>query len=77
MPQNPYLTLGLAPNPQPSLESSKAAYKRMAAMYHPDRGGDPEKFVLVTKAWEQIQKQHLEQDQFEDIFKDLAKRFRQ
>ena len=32
----------------------KKAYRRQAVIHHPDKGGDPEKFKEVTKAFETL-----------------------
>ena len=32
----------------------KKAYRRLAVIHHPDKGGDPEKFKEVTKAFETL-----------------------
>lgn len=49
---DPYHTLGVSRNA--SEDDIKKAYKKLAMEYHPDRGGDQEKFKEVTAAYEQI-----------------------
>ena len=49
-----YAVLGL---PQTaSLEEVKRNYKRLAAVFHPDKGGYTEAMVLLNRAYEQIQR---------------------
>jgi DnaJ family protein A protein 2 len=35
-----------------SAREIKNAYKKLALEHHPDKGGDPEKFKLITAAYE-------------------------
>lgn len=42
--------LGVPPEAQPG--EIRRAYRRLAALHHPDRGGDPERFVAIRAAWE-------------------------
>jgi DnaJ-class molecular chaperone len=37
-------------------EQIKRAYRRLAAMHHPDRGGDAAAFTRIRKAYEQAMK---------------------
>lgn len=34
-----------------SMNEIRKAYKRMSLKYHPDKGGDPKKFILISKAY--------------------------
>ncbi len=38
-----------------SLEFARAAYRRLAAEHHPDRGGSAERMAEINRAWEQVQ----------------------
>ena len=49
---NHYDVLGVAP--MASQPEIREAYKRLAVEGHPDKGGDPEKFVLITEAYSEI-----------------------
>ncbi|MBA7634320.1 hypothetical protein ES703_41904 [subsurface metagenome] len=50
-----YAVLGL---PQTaSLEEVKGNYKRLALVFHPDKGGYDEAMVLLNRAYERIQQQ--------------------
>lgn len=46
-----FVALGLAP-PITSADVSRA-YRRKAKLYHPDHGGDPEKFKAIQRAYEE------------------------
>lgn len=50
---NPYQVLGIRDNAPK--EECKKAYRRLCAKYHPDNGGDKDKFDEVNKAWTMIQ----------------------
>lgn len=50
---NPYKVLGVADGS--SIDNCKKAYRRLCKLYHPDTGGDAEKFDAVNKAFEAIQ----------------------
>lgn len=50
---NPYEILGLPPDA--TVEDAKAAYRRLAQIHHPDKGGTVEKFrqlALALKSFE-------------------------
>jgi hypothetical protein len=36
----------------PTLDEVQAAYRRLARQHHPDRGGDPARFVTIQQAYE-------------------------
>lgn len=46
---DPYLTLGLSRAATPG--AIKTAYRQRAQTAHPDRGGDPQEFIAVVKAF--------------------------
>jgi curved DNA-binding protein len=48
MMRDPYQILGV--NKDASQEEIKAAYRKLAKKYHPDLGGDPEKFKEINEA---------------------------
>lgn len=50
---NPYQVLGVKDGAP--LEECKKAYRKLCAKYHPDNGGDSDKFYEVNKAWSMIQ----------------------
>ena len=50
--QDPYRTLGVSR--KASEAEIRTAYRKLAKEYHPDTGGDTEKFKEVTNAYEQI-----------------------
>jgi hypothetical protein len=52
---SPYEALYLLPTAP--MEVVKAAYRALAFIYHPDRGGDAEAFKDITKAYEEIVEQ--------------------
>ncbi|TSC52938.1 MAG: molecular chaperone DnaJ [Parcubacteria group bacterium LiPW_39] len=45
-----YKTLGIGKNASP--DEIKRAYRRLAQQYHPDKGGDPEKFKEINEAYQ-------------------------
>lgn len=51
-PVNYYKVLGLDPEAEP--EVIRAAYRELAAKYHPDRGGDSERMRLINEAYAQL-----------------------
>ncbi len=53
---DPYETLFLTPDaPAYILE---AVWKATVAKYHPDKGGDPERFLEMKKAYERIKERN-------------------
>lgn len=46
-------TLGFAPTDRPTLEQVDEAYRRLAMLHHPDRGGSTEQFQRINRAREQ------------------------
>lgn len=48
--KNPWNTLGLSPAATP--EEIKRAYRKLAAIHHPDRGGNKDKFDELQKAYD-------------------------
>jgi hypothetical protein len=51
---NPYDTLGIPHGS--SKEVAQAAYRKLAMLHHPDRGGSEAKFKEVKAAWESIER---------------------
>lgn len=49
---DPYKELGL--NPNCTEEDIKKRYRSLAQMYHPDKGGDPEKFLSIKRAYDTL-----------------------
>lgn len=47
---NPYAILELQPDCTP--DEIHSAYRRLAKQYHPDKGGDPEKFRQLKEAYD-------------------------
>lgn len=47
---DPYEILGLSPGA--TQQAVKAAYRQKVQLAHPDRGGDPEDFILVVRAFD-------------------------
>ena len=52
MLNNPYKVLGV-PNGA-SKDVCKKAFRKLSALYHPDNGGDADKFFEIKSAWEKI-----------------------
>ncbi len=49
---DPYVTLHLLPSAPPELV--KVAYRCLAQIYHPDRGGDEERMKAINRAYEKL-----------------------
>ena len=49
---DPHQLLGVKPGASP--EELKAAYRKQAMKYHPDRGGDPDKFKQISEAYSRL-----------------------
>ena len=54
-----YDTLGL--NTQATDEEVKKAYRKLAMVHHPDKGGDEKKFKEITEAYENITNKNFDQ----------------
>ena len=52
---NSYKILGVEPNS--SKDEIKKAYRKLAMKYHPDKGGDQQKFKEITNAYEDLTKE--------------------
>ncbi len=50
-----WVTLGVAINA--SHDQARDAYRKLAAIHHPDKGGDAARFHEIQRAWEAAQKQ--------------------
>ena len=50
---NPYKVLGVADDAD--LKVVKAAYRKLVKLYHPDLGGDTQKFLVIQEAFEDIE----------------------
>lgn len=63
-----YKVLGVSENASP--EDIKKAYYRLAHKYHPDKGGDEEKFKEVNEAYQTLsdKKKRAQYDQFRHVF---------
>lgn len=48
--KNPYITLNM--HPKANLDQIKAAFKKMSKKTHPDKGGNPDDFIEVKKAYD-------------------------
>lgn len=57
------------------LTDGKKAYYKLALKYHPDKGGDVDKFREINEAWEIIKKSKgIEEDKYQDFsYSDLMK----
>lgn len=51
--KNPYQVLGVPVNTPK--EGCHKAYKKLSRLYHPDNGGDPDKFHEVQEAWKMLE----------------------
>ena len=56
---NPYRVLGV--EDKAPLDVCKKAYRTLSRKFHPDNGGDPEKFGEISKAWTLIENGTAEQ----------------
>ena len=65
---NPYKILGV-PNGSDKVVCKKA-FRRLCAKYHPDNGGDENKFHEINEAWKQI-----EQGLYTEVIKPKKKSF--
>lgn len=72
----PHEVLGVAPDA--TFDAARAAYKRLAMKYHPDRpGGSIEKFQEVQTAFDALRAKHAAVGPFDDIFTEIAKEYRE
>ncbi len=62
---DPFQVLGISKNSTD--DEIKKAYKNLAKIYHPDKGGDEEKFKEISNAYSQIMKS----DDISEILKNL------
>ena len=53
---DPYQTLGV--DQSASDQQIKAAFRKLAVQYHPDRGGDEDKFKQINEAYIKIKEQN-------------------
>jgi hypothetical protein len=53
---NAYVTLGIPPGA--NNKTIKTAYKKLALVHHPDKGGDPEKFKIIQNAYNRLKNTH-------------------
>ena len=56
---DPYQTLGV--DQSASDQQIKAAFRKLAVQYHPDRGGDENKFKEINEAYDKIKTQEKRQ----------------
>jgi len=68
MPEDYYKILEISKNASP--DEIKRAYRRLAQQYHPDKGGDPEKFKEVNEAYQVLSdpQKRSQYDQFGTTF---------
>ncbi len=73
---DPYATLGVARSATAALV--KSAYRTQVQSAHPDRGGDPEKFILIVKAFGLLSDPEARRlyDETGDVDEDAVKSFR-
>lgn len=69
----PHEVLGVPPDA--SHDEIRAAYRRLASRYHPDRGGDAEAFAKVNAAHEAMLEKVATAGLFDDIFTNFSKTF--
>ena len=67
---DPYKILDIAKNYDE--RSLKKAYLKLATRYHPDKGGDPKKFKIITLAYKILLKKYKDRDN-DKIHDDLKK----
>lgn len=69
----PHEILGVPPGA--SRDEIRAAYRRLAALHHPDRGGDAEAFAKVNAAHDAMLEKVAAAGLFDDIFTHFSKTF--
>jgi curved DNA-binding protein CbpA len=52
------------------------SYRRLARQHHPDKGGDVEEFQKVHRAYAALRLKHESQGIFDDIFSEVAAKWR-
>lgn len=67
----PYQILGISPGA--SVDEVKKAYKKLAILHHPDKGGCPEKFKQISQAYSTIMSVGNNDQQLFDNFDDFLK----
>lgn len=58
-----YEVLELDPNVENTVSDIRRSYYRLAKLHHPDKGGDPSKFVKIRLAYEVLTEKELRKDQ--------------
>jgi curved DNA-binding protein CbpA len=73
---DPYATLGVARSAAPAV--IKTAYRTQVQTAHPDRGGDPARFILIVKAFGLLSDPEARRlfDETGDVDEDAVKAFR-
>lgn len=68
MPEDYYKILGISKNASP--DEIKRAYRRLAQQYHPDKGGNPERFKEINEAYQVLSdpQKKAQYDQFGSTF---------
>lgn len=51
-------TLGFVNNANPSQDEIRSAYLKLCLQHHPDKGGDMQEFIRITKAYETLKTNH-------------------
>lgn len=74
MPEDYYKILGVGKNA--SADEIRRAYRQLAQQYHPDKGGDPEKFKEVNEAYQVLSdpQRRTQYDQFGTTFEQAQSR---